>query len=123
MMADTALDMPTQSLSRVKARDRDGWLALFEDDAVVQDPVGKSAFDPVGLGQIGKEKIAQFYDNVISKTENFDFKIHKAIACGDEVAAYVTMYLGGHGLDAINIYKQSPNGKIALLRSFWQQPE
>ena len=122
-MADSLLDMPTRSLSRVKARDRDGWLALFEDDAVVQDPVGKSAFDPVGHGQIGKEKIAQFYDNVISKTENFDFKIHKAIACGDEVAAYVTMYLGDNGLDAINIYKQSPNGKIALLRSFWQQPE
>jgi hypothetical protein len=36
----------------VYARDRDGW--LFTDDAVVQDPIGPSPFDPDGNGHQGR---------------------------------------------------------------------
>lgn len=115
--------MPARSLGLVKAGNRDAWLALFEDDGVVEDPVGKSPFDPEGRGHRGKEKIAAFYDNVIANAENFDFKIHTSIARGDEVAAYVTLYTGGVGNEAINIYNLSPSGKIISLRSFWKWPE
>ena len=40
----------------VKERKRDEWLALFADDAVVEDPVGPSLFDPTGKGHRGKKR-------------------------------------------------------------------
>ena len=49
------------------------WLALFADDAVVEDPVGPSAFDPEGTGHRGPEAIAAFYDNVIGANESIRF--------------------------------------------------
>ena len=33
-------------MAAVEAGDRDAWLALFADDAVVEDPVGPSASTP-----------------------------------------------------------------------------
>ena len=32
------------------AKDKKNWLALFDKNAVVQDPIGKSPLDPVGNG-------------------------------------------------------------------------
>ena len=32
------------------ARDKDAWLAVFADDAIVEDPIGPSHFDPEGKG-------------------------------------------------------------------------
>ena len=55
------------SQKHVSEGNRDAWLDLFAEDAVVQDPVGVSPLDPTGKGQIGKTGIAAFYDNVISK--------------------------------------------------------
>src|SRR5687768_4104525 len=77
---NTARDLAIASLTRVKARDRDGWLALFEDDGTIEDPVGPSPFSPDGRGQRGKKEITAFYDNVIS-TVGMDWKIHKSFLC------------------------------------------
>ena len=41
------------SMAAVEAGDREAWLALFSDDAVVEDPVGPSMFDPEGTGHRG----------------------------------------------------------------------
>jgi len=57
-----ARDAAKQSMVLTEAGDRDGWLALFADDAVVEDPVGPSAFDPEAKGHRGKEAITAFYD-------------------------------------------------------------
>ena len=43
-----AREMGQRSMALTEAKDRDGWLGLFADDAVVQDPVGPSMFDPEG---------------------------------------------------------------------------
>ena len=48
--------------STFSADDRDGWLALFTDDAVLEDPVGSSAHE-------GREAIAAFWDTVHARTE------------------------------------------------------
>jgi hypothetical protein len=32
------------------AKDKKNWLALFDKDAIVQDPIGKSPLDPEGNG-------------------------------------------------------------------------
>lgn len=119
----TPLELAETSLAMTKARDRDGWLALFEDDAVVQDPVGPSPTDPSGEGHRGIEAIAKFHDSVISGMETFDYTIERSYTGGDEVALVVTFQITGPGfsldMDLVNIYKRSPNGKLASLRSFW----
>ena len=57
------VDLPLKSMNAVKAKDKEAWLALFEDDAVVEDPVGGfEPWDPTGEGQRGKDAISKFYD-------------------------------------------------------------
>jgi ketosteroid isomerase-like protein len=122
----TALEMSKQSMKLSEAKDRDGWLALFADDAVVEDPVGPSFVDPDGKGQRGKEAITAFYDNVISQSESLKFTIRQSIECGDEVAniGEIRITLPGNQVGIVpiaNIYKVNTDGKLVSLRSFWEQ--
>lgn len=99
-------------------------MGLFEDDAVVEDPVGPSSLDPAGRGRRGRDEIARFYDQVISTMKSFDYQIERCYLGGDEAAMAVTFTIGmaeGETLvmDLINIYKRSPAGRLASLRSFW----
>src|SRR5207342_1398639 len=55
-----------RSMAAVEAADRDGWLALFADGAIVEDPIGVSPLDPEGNGRHGKDEIAAFYDSVVA---------------------------------------------------------
>jgi steroid Delta-isomerase len=117
------LELAETSLALTKARDRDGWLALFEEDAVIQDPVGPSPTDPSGQGHRGIDAIAKFHDEVVSRTDTFDYAIERSYTGGDEVAVVVNFQITVAGstidMDLVNIYKRSVNGKLASLRSFW----
>jgi ketosteroid isomerase-like protein len=119
----TPLELAETSLALTKARDRDRWLALFEEDALLQDPVGPSPTDPSGQGHRGIEAIAKFHDTVITWKDTFEYTIERAYTCGDEVALVVNFQIGGKAgdmdMDLVNIYKRSDNGKLASLRSFW----
>ncbi len=79
-MADTltARQLGERSRAAVGAKDREGWLDLFADDAVVEDPIGPSPFDPEGHGHRGKAAIAAFYDNVIAGSERIEFQIDES---------------------------------------------
>src|SRR6476646_421199 len=56
------------------AHDKEAWLANFADDAIVEDPIGPSHFDPEGKGHKGKEAIAKFYNMAIAPSElTFNF--------------------------------------------------
>jgi steroid delta-isomerase len=117
-------DIPFTSLSAVKAGDRAGWLALFTDDAVVEDPVGPYDWDPEGVGQRGKAAIAAFYDMFSAFQSAFDFDIHHQEPRGNEVAVFVSMHItmkdGTRATTkAINIYRTGPDGRVNSLRSFW----
>ncbi len=121
-----AREMSERSMAMTEAKDREGWLALFADDGVVEDPVGPSLFDPEGKGHRGKEEIALFYDNVISQSEALKFTIRQSIECGDEVAniGEIRITLPGNQVGTVelaNIYKVNGQGKLVSLRSFWEQ--
>src|SRR6478736_9767549 len=81
-----ARDASLASMRAIEAGDRDGWLALFADDAVVEDPIGPSMFDPEGAGHHGRDGIAAFYDNVIGPNDSVTFEIRESWAGGNEVA-------------------------------------
>jgi len=132
-MADHTADAPLdarelgiRSRAAVAAGDRDGWLALFADDAVVADPIGPSPFDPEGKGHRGREAIAAFYDNVIGANEGITFEITESYLCGDEVAdvGVIRTRLTGGTHEAVvrgvYTYRSNGAGKLAALRAFWE---
>jgi ketosteroid isomerase-like protein len=120
-----ARDVAKQSMALTEERDRDGWLALFADDAVLEDPVGPSMFDPEAKGHRGKEAITAFYDNVITTSEKIEFTIRDSYECGSEVAnvGQIRITLPGNQVGIVpivNIYKVNDAGKLVALRSFWE---
>ena len=128
-MADAPLDareLGIRSRAAVAAGDREGWLALFADDAVVADPIGPSPFDPEGKGHHGRQAIAAFYDNVIAANEGITFEITDSYLCGDEVAdvGIIRTRLTGGTHEAVvrgvYTYRANGAGKLAALRAFWE---
>ena len=106
-------------------KQRDAWLDLFAaEGCVVQDPVGVSPLDPTGQGQIGRDGIAAFYDDVISKGE-VSFHYPRSYAAGDECAfigAVTNEFPGGQTFRAegVFVYKVDAEGKLLSLRAFWE---
>jgi ketosteroid isomerase-like protein len=112
-------------MAAVEAGDRDGWLALFAEDAIVEDPIGPSMFDPDGTGHRGAAAIAAFYDNVIGTNESIRFDVRQSFLCGDEIANVgvirITVVEGTVvEVDGVYTYRRSPEGKIAALRAYWE---
>ena len=107
-------ELGIRSRAAVTAGDRDGWLGLFAEDAVVQDPIGPSPFDPEGAGHRGIEAIANFYDTVIASSEAIDFEITDSYLCGDEVADVgiirTTLAGGTHQAVVHGVYTYRSNG-------------
>ncbi len=104
------------------AKDKQNWLDLFAEDAIVQDPIGKSPLDPVGDGHKGKEAIEKFYDTVIANGD-IEFNILESIPCADECAnfAQIVNVVGDVKIETqmIVIYRVNSNDKIVSLRAFW----
>ena len=104
------------------AKDKQNWLDLFAEDAIVQDPIGKSPLDPVGDGHKGKEAIEKFYDTVIANG-NIEFNILESIPCANECAnfAQIVNVVGDVKIETqmIVIYRVNSNDKIVSLRALW----
>jgi ketosteroid isomerase-like protein len=122
----TARELGIRSRAAVHDRDRDAWLDLFAHDALVQDPIGPSPFDPEGKGHHGREAIAAFYDTVIAPSEAIDFDIYESYLCGNEVAdvgVIRTTLAGGKHCAVVHVvmtYRTNGHGKIAALRAYWE---
>ena len=113
------------SMTAVKARDKDAWLALWHDDGCVEDPVGPSFLDPDGKGHRGKEAIAAFWDANIGSLESVEFEIVDSFLAGDEVANVGTIHLGMPGgakgrCEGVFVYRVDDAGKLVSLRAFWE---
>ena len=112
-----------QSGQYVLAGDREGWLSLFADDAVVQDPVGESPLDPSGQGHRGKEAIGAFYDMIIGPGVMEKFEITSSHPAGDECANVVDIrnVLGEQVVEMrmVVVYKANDEGKLVSLKAYW----
>ena len=105
------------------ACDKGAWLALFADDAVVEDPIGPSHFDPEGNGHRGKEAIAKFFDMAIAPSR-LEFHFEKTFQCGDEEAnvGHIVINSSGYRVVAEGVftYRVDNEGKITALRAYWE---
>ncbi|HVK26600.1 MAG TPA: nuclear transport factor 2 family protein [Actinokineospora sp.] len=113
------------SMDAVSRKAREEWIALFDPDGVVEDPVGKSPFDPSGRGHHGHTGIGAFWDMAIAGVERFEFRIGDSFACGDEVAnvGTISAFLpGGARVDTegVFVYRVGEDGLIRSVRAFWE---
>ena len=112
------------SMAAVEAGDRDRWLALFADDAVVEDPIGPSPLDLTGEGRHGRAAIAEFYDSVIAPND-VAFTITASYAGGHEVAnvgTITTTFADGSRavVEGVYTYRVDDAGLITALRAYWE---
>jgi steroid delta-isomerase len=121
----TVRDLARRSQAAAGAKDREAWLGLFTENAVVEDPVGPSPLDPGGCGHRGAAAIASFYDKVIGRVDQMRFEIERSYLCGDEVADVGSIHItlpGGHSAQVRGVFTYRSDGvdKIAALRAYWE---
>lgn len=102
--------------ARFSAADREGWLALFADDATVEDPVGS----PV---RHGKGEIGAFFDESQAMPDSLELKLNgPAIIIGSQAsfAFTIRVNLGGSmfTLQAIDVMTFDDAARIASQRAF-----
>ena len=119
-----ARDIAIQSVQCVQGKDREGWLSVWAEDGIIEDPVGVSPLDPEGKGHQGMEAITQFYDNIIAPGD-LRFSIRHSFACGNECANVGTITnKSAEGLvtrtELVMVYRINDAGKLQSLRAFWE---
>jgi steroid Delta-isomerase len=112
-----------RSREAAMARDKQAWLALFTDDAIVEDPIGPSHFDPEGKGHRGKAALAKFFDMAIAPSQ-LEFNFTQTYQCGNEEAnvGHIVIVASGFRVVAEGVftYRVDDHGKITALRAYWE---
>ncbi len=113
------------SYAAVVAKDKERWLSLFADDAVLEDPVGPSFFDPEGAGHRGKAAIAAFWDVAIAPVVEFTFTIRDSFAGGNScanVGTFSTLLEDGTRADTdlVAVYRLDDDGRIRSMCALWE---
>ena len=112
-----------RSREAAMAHDKQAWLDNFADDAVVEDPIGPSHFDPEGEGHRGKDAIASFYDKAIAPSE-LEFNFVDTYQCGNEEANVGNIVITAAGYqvvaEGVFTYRVNDAGKITALRAYWE---
>ncbi len=112
----------------VHNKDRAGWLGLYAEDAIIEDPIGVSMIDPEGKGHRGPAAREAFWDNFIAPA-NIHIDILDSYAAGNEVANHVVLTITidmGDGkalrqkVHGIFTYHVNDEGKLLSLRGFWE---
>ena len=112
----------------VQTKNRAGWLGLYAEDAIIEDPIGVSIIDPEGKGHRGAAAREAFWDNFIAPTD-ISIDIKDSYAAGNEVANHVvlTMIIDlGEGkcmqqkVHGIFTYEVNSDGKLLSLRGYWE---
>jgi steroid delta-isomerase len=116
-----------RSMDAVARGDKQAWVDNFADDAIVQDPVGKSMIDPTGEGFRGKAEIESFWDKNIAKARPM-FSLQDSICCGSECANIGTLTIqfeNGMVSQLYGVFKYTVNeeGKVAALQTYWEAPQ
>ena len=114
-----------RSYSAVSRKAKDEWLALFADDAVLEDPVGPSFFDPEGGGHRGKQAISDFWDLAIAPVVEFRFTIRDSFANGNacaNIGTFSTLLEDGTRADTdlIAVYRLDDEGRIRSMAAHWE---
>jgi steroid Delta-isomerase len=101
----------------VHTKNRAGWLGLYAEDAIIEDPIGVSMIDPEGKGHRGAAAREAFWDNFLD-----------SFAAGLEVANLLVLTIRfdlGEGkalqqkVHGVFTYEVDEQGKVLALRGYW----
>ena len=114
--ADAIRTTISEYLARFTANDREGWLALWADDATMEDPVGS----PV---RAGKDAIGEFFDQGHAAADAVELRpAGTPIVIGDQAAFHfeVRPTLGGAAffLPCIDVMTFDDEARITSQRAF-----
>jgi len=127
---NVAYQISLQSREFVRTHNKEGWLAMFAEDGIIEDPIGKSDLDPTGQGHRTHEQREAFWNKNIANSD-IDIVIHKAYTadreCANVVTLTITLNFGEKKLqevvDGIFTYAVNEEGKLASLRGYWEYQE
>ena len=112
------------SVTLASSKQKQAWLDLYADDAVLKDPVGISPFDPEGQGHRGKAAIEAFWDNVIGPA-NMTINVIQRLSSGTHDCAVLQEAVNdlGNGqqtiVTMIATYRVNDEGKITAMSAYW----
>jgi ketosteroid isomerase-like protein len=116
-----------RSYAAVVGKDLAAWLTAYREDAMVEDPVGPSMFDPEGKGHRGHDGMSAFWAQAIATVHRFEFVINDSFANpGGNTCANIgqirTFFAdGSHATtDLIMIYVIDDNARITSMRAYWE---
>lgn len=114
----SAEDLVERYLARHGATDLEAVVALFADDATLEDPVGAPAVR-------GREAIRAFYRSTHARNGRLGFeRIGRLLVAGDELALHVRARLerepDSPGVDVIYTFRLDPGDlRIRALRAYF----
>ncbi|TIC83607.1 nuclear transport factor 2 family protein [Nocardioides sp. GY 10113] len=116
-----------RSYSAVARGDLAEWLTVYAEDAVLEDPVGPSMFDPEGTGHHGHAGISAFWEKAIAPIERFEFEIIDSFANpGSNTCANIgrikTSFPDGSFTvtDLIMVYVVDDDGRVKSMKAYWE---
>jgi hypothetical protein len=95
----------------VHTKNRAGWLGLYAEDAIIEDPIGVSMIDPEGKGHRGAAAREALWDNFIAPA-NINIDILDSFAAGLEVANLLVLTIRfdlGEGMAALVDHTENPD--------------
>lgn len=116
-----------RSYSAVANGDLARWLTVYAEDALLEDPVGPSMFDPEGRGHRGHAGLAAFWEQAIAPVDRFAFEITDSFAnpgsstCAN-VGRITTAFADGSSTvtDLVMVYVVDDDGRVVSMRAFWE---
>ncbi len=122
-----AREASQRSYSAVAKGDLAEWLTVYAEDAVLEDPVGPSMFDPEGKGHHGHAGISAFWELAIASIDTFEFLITDSFAnpgsntCANIGSIKTSFADGSHTTtDLIMVYVINDDGRVASMKAFWE---
>jgi ketosteroid isomerase-like protein len=114
-----------RSYAAVARGDLEEWLTVYAEDAVLEDPVGPSMFDPEGNGHHGHAGLRAFWELAIAPIETFRFLIHDSHANGNtcaNVGTITTTFADGGEVDTdlVMVYTVGEDGRVTSMRAHWE---
>jgi ketosteroid isomerase-like protein len=116
-----------RSYSAVANRDLGVWLTVYAEDCVLEDPVGRSMFDPEGRGHHGHAGLSAFWEQAIASIARFEFEITDSFAnpdsntCANIGRIRTTFPDGGRATtELIMVYVVDDAGLVTSMKAFWE---
>lgn len=116
-----------RSYSAVAKGDLEEWLTVYAEDAVLEDPVGPSMFDPEGRGHRGHAGLRAFWEQAIAPIDTFAFTVTESFAnpgsrtCANVGSIRTAFPDGSHTTtDLVMVYVVDDAGRVTSMRAFWE---